>query len=117
MPRPLPPLRPAILALAALLALAACQTDEERPLEPVGEARVAADRAACEARGGRFIRGGTGGLACITTTRDAGKTCRKAGDCDSACLARSNTCAPIKPLFGCNEVLTSTGARVMLCVD
>ena len=26
------------------------------------------------------------------------------------CLARSQTCAPFKPLFGCNEILQDNGA-------
>jgi hypothetical protein len=33
------------------------------------------------------------------------------------CLARSGTCAPIMPLFGCNEVLDKQGRRVTLCIE
>jgi hypothetical protein len=106
------------LALIALLALAACQTDAPAPLPPVGEAKVAQERAACEARGGQFRSGGkSGGLICFTTPRDAGKQCTRASQCDSGCLARSQTCAPIKPLFGCNEILTDDGQRVTQCID
>ena len=49
--------------------------------------------------------------SCITPTRDAGKSCRKAGDCEGLCLARSRTCAPIEPLFGCNAVLQEDGTE------
>ncbi len=38
-------------------------------------------------------------------------------DCQGECLARSRTCAPIRPLFGCNAVLMDNGAEVNLCID
>ena len=50
-------------------------------------------------------------------TRDAGKTCRRQTDCETECLARSRTCAPITPLFGCNPVLQADGREVNLCID
>lgn len=104
-------------AAALVLALAACQQGAG-DLPPVGAAAVDAARAACERRGGTFAPGGaSGALACFTTPRDAGKQCRTADDCSTACLARSRSCAPVSPLFGCNEILTATGARVMQCID
>ena len=105
-------------AVLVVLALAACQTEAGDGLPPVGAAAVDAARAACERRGGTFAPGGTSGaLTCFTTPRDAGRQCRTADDCSSACLARSRTCAPLAPLFGCNEILTATGARVTQCID
>ena len=72
----------------------------------------------CEKRGGNWGNAGKSKLKnCITRTRDAGKQCRKQGDCSSVCLARSGTCAPVKPLFGCNEILQKDGSRVTLCLD
>lgn len=72
----------------------------------------------CEKRGGNWGNAGKSTLkTCITRTRDAGKQCRKQGDCLSVCLARSGTCAPVKPLFGCNEILQKDGSRVTLCID
>lgn len=72
----------------------------------------------CEARGGRFVRAGDSGLmACVQTMRDAGQQCRRASDCDGECLARSGTCAPFAPLFGCHEILQDNGARVTQCLD
>lgn len=110
-------IRPA-RAVLLTLALAACQTGAGDDLPPVGAEAVEAARTACERRGGTFAPGGiSGALACFTTPRDAGKQCSTADDCSSACLARSRTCAPVTPLFGCNEVLTSTGARVTQCID
>jgi hypothetical protein len=72
----------------------------------------------CERRGGRFMRAGqTGAMACVRTTRDAGKQCRRGSDCEGVCLARSGTCAPLAPLFGCHEILQNDGSRVTQCLD
>jgi len=73
---------------------------------------------ACEKQKGTWARTGDGETrACIHTTRDGGKRCDSKSDCDGECLARSGTCSPIKPLFGCNEVLMDNGAQVTLCID
>ncbi len=105
-----------LLALAAL-ALSGCQPEEDR-LPPVGEELVALQQARCEADGGIWSRAGAeGAFACFRRTPDAGKRCTSAGDCSGACLARSGTCAPLDPLIGCEEVLTASGARAMLCLD
>jgi hypothetical protein len=103
--------------LLALLALAACREAPPPPLEPVGAARVEVERTACERRGGALQSSPRGTLACVRTLPDAGRQCRAASDCAGACLARSGTCAPFAPLFGCHEVLTPTGARVTECLD
>ncbi len=72
----------------------------------------------CEARGGVYASaGGEGVRACVRKTRDAGKSCRREGDCDGQCLARSQTCSPIDPVLGCNEVLQQNGAMVTLCLN
>lgn len=73
---------------------------------------------ACEKSGGRMVQvGGASLLTCQRPTRDAGKSCRRQGDCVGECLARSETCAPVAPLFGCNEVLQKDGRKVTLCID
>lgn len=73
---------------------------------------------ACGRQGGRFVSVAKGaGNACVRTTRDAGKACRRETDCEGRCLARSGTCSPIDPLFGCNEILQANGTRVTLCLD
>ena len=72
----------------------------------------------CEKQGGNWGKvGKSRGETCFKRTRDAGKQCRKQSNCESLCLARSGTCAPVKPLFGCNEILQDDGRRVTLCVD
>ena len=109
------------LALGCLLALGACKPEQENPYpgaDKFGPQLIENERAACLKAGGRFDTGGiTGSLVCYKTPPDAGKSCRKESDCSTLCLARSQTCAPIEPLFGCNEILTDGGARVTLCVD
>ena len=73
---------------------------------------------ACEEDGGIWARAGSGGgMACVRPTRDAGKQCSRKDDCQGECLARSRTCAPVQPLFGCNAVLMDNGAEVNLCIE
>ena len=73
---------------------------------------------ACEKRGGNFVSAGrSGAMTCQMPTRDGGKQCQRESDCDGVCLARSNTCAPLKPLLGCQAILQDDGRRVELCID
>ncbi|RVV98823.1 hypothetical protein EKE94_07960 [Mesobaculum littorinae] len=117
-------MRRVILTLSLLFPLAmltACQTGEdagpEAALPPVGESYVAVQKAQCQADGGRWGRGGKAGHVCYRTPQDANASCSSADDCSSHCLARSRTCAPVTPLFGCNEVLTSGGYPATICLD
>jgi hypothetical protein len=72
----------------------------------------------CEKRGGKWSGVGSGLLSiCVYETRDNGKQCDRESDCESVCLARSRTCAPVKPLLGCNDILQDNGARVTLCIE
>lgn len=103
------------------------QTAEEAPPAPptptetapaVPAALKSASQIACEEDDGTWARAGAGGgMACIRQTRDGGKQCSSKSDCQGECLARSRTCAPIRPLFGCNAVLMDNGAEVSLCID
>ncbi|MFM2390982.1 MAG: hypothetical protein RLZZ437_2537 [Pseudomonadota bacterium] len=73
---------------------------------------------ACTRQGGVWSRIGQGeARACLRQTRDAGKRCDSDRDCQGVCLARSGTCAPVDPLFGCNEVLQDDGRRMTLCLN
>lgn len=72
----------------------------------------------CLSNGGTWGRvADTTAYSCFRQTRDAGKSCRRQTDCETECLARSRTCAPITPLFGCNPVLQADGREVNLCID
>lgn len=108
------------LALVLALGVSACKPEAPAPeaaLPPVGAARAALEKTACEARDGRWVQRGSGGFFCATQPADGGKSCRTGDDCIGACLARSMTCAPIAPLIGCNEVVTGSGLRVSECVE
>jgi hypothetical protein len=89
---------------------AASEAEPVKPMSP--------EQMLCEKTGGQWaLAGTTGANICIKPTRDGGKLCRKKSDCEGLCLARSGTCAPFTPLFGCNEVLEKDGRRVTLCID
>ncbi|WP_168199217.1 hypothetical protein [Pseudorhodobacter turbinis] len=125
--------------LVAVLALTGCLPDrgteelaspaaiqgpavEVTPLEPVAPPLAVtpktAGHIACLKRGGRYVAApGSGLMTCQEPTNDSGKQCRRAADCDGVCLARSGTCAPVKPLLGCNAILQNDGRRVELCID
>lgn len=90
------------------------------PAEPAPEpaaAPLTPEALACQRQGGTFLRLRAGFGTCQTPTSDGLKTCRRKTDCEGECLARSGTCAPAQPLFGCNEVLDSTGRRTTLCLE
>lgn len=83
------------------------------PVEPPGPEQLA-----CEKKGGAWSSVGLGSLkTCIFNTRDSGKRCDRESDCEGVCLARSRTCAPVRPLLGCNDILQDNGARVTLCIE
>jgi hypothetical protein len=86
---------------------------EATPVTPKSEMQLA-----CEKKKGNWSRIGKGDLrACVFQTRDGGKRCEKESQCEGLCLARSGTCSPIKPLYGCNEILQDDGARVTFCIE
>ena len=122
-PRPEP--KPAAPSPVVAPEVASDVASEDAPKDatqtaPVAEpvVRKSPEQIACEKTSGTWAQAGkTGTMLCVRTTRDSGKQCRKGTDCDGLCLARSGTCAPIKPLFGCNEILQDDGRRVTLCID
>jgi hypothetical protein len=82
------------------------------PLPPA----LAAEARACAQSGGTLRPRGMAGLySCVRATRDAGRACSSGSDCEGECLARSRTCAPLDPLFGCHEVLDRAGRTQTLC--
>lgn len=101
---------PAVAQTAAPAPAAAAPPTAENPL-------LAQQRAACAREGGRMQSLASGLVTCIRQTGDAGRTCTGASDCEGVCLARSGTCAPIAPLYGCHEVLLAPGNRVTQCLD
>jgi len=106
--------------LAGLILLAGCQEDAPPALEPgaLEPGLVDAQRAACEAEGARWVSSeATGRSVCLRTPADANDSCATSADCEGVCLARSRSCAPVVPLFGCHEVINARGARQTLCLE
>lgn len=97
----------------------AAPSDEAAPPADEGpKAPKPAAQVLCENSGGQWaVAGESGAFACVKPTRDGGKVCKKQGDCQGMCLARSGSCAPFMPLLGCNEVLDKDGRRVTLCIE
>jgi hypothetical protein len=88
------------------------------PEDVVPEEEKSAEQIKCEKQGGSWSRiGKTKARTCVQRTRDAGKQCKRDRDCDGVCLARSGTCAPVTPLFGCNEVVQDDGRRMTQCLN
>ncbi|NHB78513.1 hypothetical protein, partial [Rhodobacter calidifons] len=109
------PAGPAPVAAAADPAQAAAPAPEQAvpAAPPKSEAQIA-----CEKQGGSWYKIGKGEKrACVRRTKDAGKRCQRESQCDGVCLARSGTCSPYKPMYGCNEILQDNGARVTLCLE
>lgn len=83
---------------------------EKPPLSP--------EELACIKKGGTWSGAGfSGAKACVKLTRDGGKSCKREKDCEGYCLAKSMTCAPVTPMFGCNEIVQDNGMVVTLCID
>lgn len=107
---------------AALLGCVLVACEDEASDGPVSDSIfpdiMAERRADCEASGGRW-----GPIAnktifiCFRNLPDANQPCRTETDCQGYCLARSRTCAPIEPLFGCHEVLSPSGLPQTVCVE
>ena len=113
----------AVLGLALGLALTGCKplegldgSDHGAQLPLVGQEKQDVEKFNCLAKGGRWAEF-EGGFVCQSTTRDGGKSCRSGAECEGDCLARSRSCAPVKPLLGCNEVLTEAGYPMNACVN
>ncbi len=82
------------------------------------ESALSPEAAKCAKTGGTWAGvGKSGAKACVRPTRDAGKSCTKQTQCEGFCLARSGTCAPITPMFGCNDIFQADGRRVTLCIE
>lgn len=73
---------------------------------------------ACEKKKGVWTTAGSGSaFFCQSVTRDGGKSCRASTDCQGYCLARSLTCAPVTPMFGCQDILNEAGRMLTQCVN
>lgn len=102
----------------ALGALGACRMDGPPKLPPAGKAMSTSQDDACIASGGVWSNEyGKRTKVCVHYTTDARKMCTRSSQCQGACLARSHSCSPIRPLLGCQEILTDSGLRMTQCVN
>ncbi len=110
-----------IVLLACLVALGGCKPTggAAGPVAPEGTLEFFyQQQRACEERGGTFGAGpGRMTQVCYITPKDSGRACSKASDCEGHCLARSRSCAPVIPLFGCNDILLDSGQAATICLD
>ena len=105
-----------LLVLLSVFALIGCKDPgPETPELPVLPHQTL--EVECARTGGAISTVAGGLLACLRETKDASKSCTRKTDCEGQCLARSGTCAPSDPLFGCHEVLGLNGERMTLCRD
>lgn len=111
-------MRGLLLAFGLVLALAGCReggAPADQPLsDPLAEASVS-----CAREGGQMTSapGKSKAKICVRETSDFGKRCTRSGECEGECLARSGTCAPATPMFGCHEILMGAGQKATLCRD
>ncbi len=107
---------------AALLAivLVACEdeTSDTPETQSIFPDIMAERRAACERSGGRWGPAGNKTIfVCFRNLPDANQTCSNENDCQGFCLARSRTCSPIEPFYGCHQVLSRGGLPQTVCVE
>ena len=113
-------IRHALTAVLLCTLLAGCQEDSaETSAAPTDIPSILVPmRAACEKDGGRWGKvPGRVTYTCYRTTSDANKHCKSERDCQGLCLARSQTCAPVTPFYGCHEILADSGMRQTLCTE
>lgn len=85
--------------------------------QPVPEIEKSPPQIACEKKKGNWVKAGSVLFACVYNTKDSGKSCKRGTQCEGDCLARSGTCAPFRPLLGCNEILQDDGTRATQCLE
>lgn len=109
-------LRHVLTVLVMSVLLAGCQEDGSETSDGEVPELLNPLRVECEKSGGRWGSvPGRDSYTCYHQTRDAHKPCSTERDCEGVCLARSRTCAPQTPLFGCHEVISSSGLRQTMC--
>lgn len=115
-------IRRSMTVLVASVLLAGCQEDgltaSGSDTDVTAPAILSPQQTACQRDGGRWGRvPGRDAFVCYQTTSDANQFCSTKRDCEGVCLARSRTCAPQTPLFGCHEVINASGLRQTLCIE
>jgi hypothetical protein len=87
------------------------------PISEEPQVSLPPEALACAKKGDKWLSSSKGIMSCVHFTKDSGKACQKQSQCEGYCLARSGTCAPVTPMFGCNEILQNDGVRSTICLD
>ena len=101
-------------------ALLSCDEDEGGgpPRDSAFPDLLGEQKVACENKGGRWgAAANKTSFVCYVTLPDANQTCQTGNDCTGFCLARSRTCSPIQPFYGCHEVLSRGGLPQTICIE
>jgi len=105
-----------LATVCLVLVLGSC--DEDAPSQSAFPDTLNTEREACESTGGRWgAAANKGSFVCYRTLPDANKSCTNSNQCRGSCLARSRTCTPVTPFYGCNEVLNASGLPQTVCVE
>ena len=112
-------IRRVLTAVLFVSVLTSCQEDGSNTTsESIFPDLLQAEREACERKGGRWgAAPNKASQVCYQTLSDANKSCKSETDCAGLCLARSRTCSPVEPFYGCHEVLSASGLQQTVCVD
>lgn len=105
---------------AAFMVIALVSCDDDTVDAPVSQSVfpdiLKQEREACEAENGRW---GTATsretFICYKDLPDANQPCSTSRDCAGLCFARSRTCTPVEPLFGCHQILSQDGLMQTVC--
>ncbi len=108
-----------IIMICCTFFLAACEDDLRGTTEtdPTIPSVVREAEEDCTRQGGTWGTRGSQLFTCYLPASDANQSCQVASDCESVCLARSRTCAPVTPFLGCHEILTESGTRATRCLN
>ena len=113
-------IRRILTAVVCMFVLASCQEDgnSATATDSVFPDLLSIQRTDCEKRGGRWgAAPGKAAQVCYRTLPDANQSCQVESDCAGLCLARSRTCSPVEPFYGCHEVLSASGLRQTVCIE
>ena len=109
-----------LAAMVVLVVVVACDEDDPDRVEnqSIFPDITKTERDACERGGGSWGKAANGlTFVCYRALPDANQSCRTSSDCAGICLARSRTCSPVKPFYGCHEVISQAGVTQTVCLE
>ncbi len=112
--------RRSLAALFVLVAVVACDEDSPDTAESqsIFPDITKTESEACERSGGSWGKAANGqSFVCYRNLPDANQICQTSRDCAGICLARSRTCSPVTPFYGCHEVISQAGVTQTVCLE